>query len=169
MNTLHGPIKRYLATALCAFALVAVPTLAAHAASGDGDLIVRAASTFYRDYLARIDKPGAEIDDLAAYLRQRPAIEPHFAGKVDKLIGDARRNDEPVPYDPVLMAQVKYGNPVISGSSAELIAHRVWGQDSTALCLLFNKKDGAWRMYDVIDMDDEESARDCGGMKAGKK
>jgi len=144
------------------------------AAADDSDVVVGVVSTFYKNYITSLLKSfaGEKVD---YDFRRQPEVDAAFVRKIDRIIEDAQKTEFGLDYDPVLMAQdvpkgMRYAKPVIKGGSAELIAYALWnGGSKHAICVSLAKKDNVWRIMDVIDMEDEETPQECGGMKTGGK
>lgn len=133
----------------------------------EADGVIAAAASFYTLYLKRLDAP--EPVELTDFLRHRPEVDEALVKKIETLIEEVK-DDEfgGLSYDPILMAQeiplaMQYDRPVITNEAAELIAYERWDdQNKSPLCLSLVKKDGRWRLKDIVDLNDGE-ARDCGG------
>ena len=155
------------------FVLVATFVARPVFAADDSAQVLQVTTKFYDDYLQRVSTLSDDSEDLVPYLSKRNDVDPSYLERLDKLITEAFEYDEEIglDYDPILMAQevplvMNYGTPVINGTSAEIIANKVWMDEAASpLCVTLTKQDGAWRISDIIDMEDEESQRDCGGMK----
>jgi len=146
----------------------------AMAAADESDVVVGVVSAFYKNYITSLLKSfaGEKVD---YDFRRQPEVDAAFVRKIDKIIEDAQKTEFGLDYDPVLMAQdvpkgMRYAKPVIKGGSAELIAYELWdGGSKQAICVSLAQKDNVWRIMDVIDMEDEETPKECGGMKTGGK
>ncbi len=150
--------------------------LAVDAAADDGARIVKAVSAFYADYIKCVDaeKDSCGGENIPAFLAKRPDVEPEFAKKITGLVTNAYKepDGEGLEFDPILLAQeapekTSYDKPIITGDSAEVIMHKGSAEFPSVACIALSKKDGAWRIRDIIDMDDENRPA-CGGLK-GKR
>ena len=166
-------MKIKLVTLFLIFSL-ALP-FAAHAATGEGETVIKVVSTFYTGYIKSL-----ETSDRTYRWRVQPEVDPSFVSKIDALIDKAKKEDGFLGYDPILMAQdwprekMEYATPIIKGNTAEIIAYTVWSGDKVPLCVTLASKEGAWRITDIIDMRwfEGEEAFECGGLKKapnGKK
>jgi hypothetical protein len=139
----------------------------AMAAGDDAGAIAGVVSTFYKNYIAATLKAFTGKVDYD--FRQQPELDAVFVQKIDALIKEAE--DDVLGYDPILMAQdvptgMRYGKPAVNGDLAELIAYKLWdGGSESALCVSLAKKDKAWRIIDVIDMEEAEKTQKCGGIE----
>ena len=153
----------------------------AMAAEGDAEAVVRVVSTYYKNYIAATLKSMAGKKTDYHFLKQ-PEVDAAFVQKIEKLFKDAEDEEETglLPYDPVLMAQdvprrsMQYAKPLIFGDRAEIIAYTVWGpnqDDKSPICVSLVKKEGVWRITDVINPnhEEEEERRECGRMKTKEK
>lgn len=177
MNGSAQTIKHYLLTmGLIAIFIAGVSFTNSSASASeaekdtaDKELALKTTEKFYSDYLKYINQNG-DADKLIDYLKKRADVDDKFVKELDKMITEASESSEAgLGYDPILMGQdlpekMKFETPVIKGAEAELIVQRVFGDDSSPLCVLLNKSAGAWRICGVIDMNDEDNSRDCGGM-----
>ena len=162
-----------LAVGIAAWAAFFSPR--AMAAEDDARAIVSVVSTFYKNYTASLRKSFAGAKDDYDF-RKQPEADASFVRKIETLIADAQKSEYgALEYDPILMAQdvptgMRYAKPVIKDGSAELIAYTLWdGGSKHAICVSLAKKDTTWRIIDVTDMEDEDTKRECGGMKASGK
>ena len=146
----------------------------AKAAADDAGSLVSVVSIFYKNYIEAMlkDFAGEKVD---YDFRQQHEVDVAFVQKIEKLIKDAEDSEfGSLEYDPILMAQdmpegMQYVEPVIKGDSAELIAYTLWsGGSKNAICVSLVKKANGWRIIDVIDMEEEETIQECGGMKTGR-
>ena len=166
----RGLFALSLAAGVAAWAAFSLP---ARAAADDARAVVGVVSTFYKNYTASLHRRFAGKQDDYDF-RKQPEVDAAFVRKIDTLIADAQKEYGALEYDPILMAQdapagMRYAKPVIKGDSAELIAYTLWGDEASkhALCVSLAKKGGLWRIVDVMDMEFEETRRECGGMKTG--
>ena len=166
------------AFAVCLLAAVSPRAALAADAADDGAQIVKVVSAFYADYIKCSDaeKDPCSGENIPAFLAKRPDVEPEFTKKITGLITNAYKepDGEGLEFDPILLAQeapekISYDKPIITGDSAEMIMHKGSAEFPSAACIALSKKNGAWRIRDIIDMDDENDRPACGGLKAGKK
>ena len=151
--------------------------LAADAAADDSARIVNVVSAFYADYskCSDAEKDPCNGEDIPAFLAKRPDVEPEFTKKITGLVANAYKepDGEGLEFDPILLAQeapekISYDTPIIAGDSAEMIMHKGSAEFPSVACIALSKKDGAWRIRDIIDMDDQETRPACGGLQ-GKR
>jgi len=169
-----GVAARVLLTVFLAAGPAVLFSSRAVAAADDSDVVVGVVSTFYKNYITSLLKSfaGEKVD---YDFRRQPEVDAAFVRKIDKIYEDAQKTEFGLDYDPVLMAQdvpkgMRYAKPVIKVGSAELIAYELWnGGSKHAICVSLAQKENVWRIIDVIDMEDEETPQECGGMKTGGK
>ena len=136
------------------------------AAPDDAGAVVGVVSTFYTNYIKAL-RGNADYP-----LSRQPQVDASFAQKIDALIADAQKSAPGfLDYDPILMAQdvpegMEYAKPAINGDSAELVAYALWsGGSKHAIRISLVKKDNAWRITDVIDMETPDASSEDKGMK----
>jgi len=171
------PAFRLSAALWLFFSLAAGPALLfpPRAAADDSEAVVGVVSAFYRNYITALLKSfaGEKVD---YDYRKQPEVDAALVLKIEKLVEEAQESElGALEYDPILMAQdvpksMRYAKPIIKGGSAELIAYTLWGDGGKqAICVALAKKDNAWRIIDLIDMEEEEAPQECGGLKTGGK
>ena len=187
MPVCRKPLMRFVlaiaftAGLLSAGLLAASPSaaLAADAAADadDSARILKLVTDFYADYIQCSDqeKDPCNGENIPAFLAKRPDVDPEFTKKMTGLVTNAYKepDGEGLEFDPILLAQEapeksSYDKPTITGDSAEMIMHKGSAEFPSVACIALSKKDGAWRIRDIIDMDDENDRPACGGLK-GKR
>ena len=151
--------------------------LAAGAAGDDSARIVKTVTDFYADYAkcTAQEQDNCNGENIPAFLAKRPDVDPEFTKKITNLVTNAYKepDGEGLEFDPILLAQelpekISCDKPIIAGDSAEMIMHKGSAEFPSMACIALSKKDGVWRIRDIIDMDDEETRPACGGLKGSR-
>ena len=139
----------------------------AHAAPTEAEKVTAVVTTFYKNY---ITPPSQKLEDYD--FRKQPEVDVSFIEKIETLIKEA---EGVLGYDAILMAQdipgsQEFEQPVIKGTSAEVIFYNVWGEDTKTMnCVTLIQRGSDWRITDVIDMDFADTTFACGGKKGKGK
>ncbi|MDL2216114.1 hypothetical protein LJB81_00105 [Desulfovibrio sp. OttesenSCG-928-M14] len=124
-------------------------------AQTDADGIRKVVSTFYDNY-----RKAGYIDSLVTYLQKQPEVDPAFIAitkKRHELEAKSADDDDArkINYDPILQTQsdfqgLEYGRPFIDGNIAEILVYKLWKEGKGAHAVLLGKKDGIWRITDIV-------------------
>ena len=174
----RGRFARIVLALCLAVGLTVFFSARAMAEADDSEAIVGVVSTFYQNYIERITQALDSGEKSGYDFRKQPEVDAVFVRKIDELFREAEGSEEGLGYDPIIMGQdfpnrMEYAKPVIKDGSAELIVYRFWGgtvdAPKDAVCVSLAKRDSGWRITDVIDMQYEETKKECGGQKTGQK